>query len=377
MLDNYNFDEIRPFKENEVNEAIKRITSEDIFKKVIKHIFPEKDIDSFICELNEITTTFDFQIKLMHKLIRRIIDESSDGLTSSGFENISSDSTYLFISNHRDIFLDSGILQVLLVEHGFDTTQITFGNNLMDGQLITDVGKINKMFTVFREGTGRDIYENSKRLSSYIRHCITKENESVWIAQRNGRTKDGDDKTQTGLLKMLNISNEKSFSEGFNELKIVPVSVSYEYEPCDILKAQELNLSQNYTYKKSPGEDLNSIVKGVVDQKGRIHFGIGKPISNDLIPIEKETNLNEKIKLLANIVDEQIYQNYKPWPTNYIAYDLFFKKSKYSDKYNSQELERFLSHINKSIANSNGDADTLRQMLYKMYANPIIKFQNL
>jgi 1-acyl-sn-glycerol-3-phosphate acyltransferase len=310
-------------------------------------------------------------------LIRRIIEDSSDGLSSSGFENLSTKSAYLYISNHRDIFLDSGILQVLLVEHGFNTTQITFGNNLMDGQLITDVGKINKMFTVYREGTGREIYENSKRLSSYIRQCVTKENESVWIAQRNGRTKAGDDKTQTGLLKMLNVSNEMSFLEGYKELQIVPVSVSYEYEPCDILKAQELNLSQNYTYKKSPGEDVKSIVNGVIEHKGRIHFTIGKPISNSLLEIEHETNLNEKIKLLGNLIDEQIYQNYKLWPSNYVAYDLFFNKTKYNNYYSKADVDKFLTHINKRLENSNGDKETLRQMLYKMYANPVINFQNL
>ncbi|NVO02567.1 MAG: glycerol acyltransferase [Bacteroidetes bacterium] len=377
MPDNYNFDEIRPFKGEEVNLAIRRITSEEVFYKVLKSIFPEKNIDDYILELNRITTTYDFQIALMHKLIRRIIEVSSDGLSSSGFENISPDSSYLFISNHRDIFLDSGILQVLLVEHGFDTTQITFGNNLMDGQLITDVGKVNKMFTVFREGTGREIYENSKRLSSYMRYCVTKGKESVWIAQRNGRTKDGDDKTQTGLLKMLNVSNEGSFYEGFKELQIVPVSVSYELEPCDILKTQELNLSQNYTYKKSAGEDVNSIVKGVVEHKGKIHFAIGKPISKSLEEIEHEPNLNKKIELLGNSIDEQIYQNYKLWPTNYVAYDLFHKKAKYDNYYTTEEKEKFLAHINMRLENSNGDRETLKQMLFKMYANPIINFQNL
>jgi hypothetical protein len=258
------------------------------------------------------------------------------------------------------------------VEHGFATSEITFGNNLMEAGFITDFGRLNRMFTVLREGTGRELYEISRRLSAYIRHTIVDKNVSVWIAQRNGRTKDGFDQTQTGLLKMLNISGLGGFADNFAQLQIVPLTISYEYEPCDVLKVQELYLSGLHTkYVKAQGEDLNSIITGVVQPKGRIHLQVGTPIVNELQRLDKGANDNENIKQLTSLVDAQIYNDYKLWPVNYIAADIMESSSTYSKHYTSAEKENFINYIQSKINIIEGDKETLFNLFIRMYSNPV------
>lgn len=314
----------------------------------------------------------DFQLEFMHPAIRRIVERSSDGLTCEGFEHLHPEQAYLFVANHRDILLDSAILQVLLVEHGFSTSEITFGDNLMEKGFITDFGKLNRMFTVLREGTGRELYDISKKLSAYIRYTLTEKKVSVWIAQRNGRTKDGFDQTQTGLLKMLNISGEGSLIENFSALKIVPVTISYEYEPCDFLKVQEAYLSSLHTkYVKAPGEDLNSIITGVTMPKGRIHMAIGKPVVETLSGLDIFTNEHDKIKQLTAMIDHEIYQGYKLWPVNYIASDLLDDAQQFTAFYTAQEKKNFQDYAQNTISKLQGDPDTLMSLFLKIYANPV------
>ncbi|MCK6648240.1 MAG: 1-acyl-sn-glycerol-3-phosphate acyltransferase, partial [Bacteroidia bacterium] len=287
-------------------------------------------------------------------------------------------SRYLFIANHRDILLDSAILQILLFEHGHDTSEITFGDNLMEQGFITDFGRLNRMFTVKREGTARELYDISKKLSAYIRHTILEKKVSVWIAQRNGRTKDGFDQTQTGLLKMINISGNGNFVESFKEVKIVPLTISYEYEPCDALKVQELYLSSLHTkYVKAPGEDLNSIITGIVQPKGRIHMTVGKPIIEELEEINKSENENDKIKQLANLIDKQIYSDFKLWPVNYIAYDLLANGNKYEKQYSPVEKENFIQYIEKNIEKLKGEKEALYNLFIKMYAAPVLNKESI
>ncbi|MGZ4118845.1 MAG: 1-acyl-sn-glycerol-3-phosphate acyltransferase, partial [Bacteroidia bacterium] len=280
MSENYNFDDIRPYYDHEAREVMQRIKNDPMFMQLVKHIWPGMTRQEAFAKADKVNDNMAFQLEFMHQAIRVIVERSSTGLTCSGFENVDPDKAYLYIANHRDILLDSAILQILLVEHGFKTSEITFGNNLMQGNFITDFGKLNRMFTVLREGNSRELYEISQKLSAYIRHTIVDKNVSVWIAQRNGRTKDGNDITQTGLIKMLNMSGGKNFSESIRQLQIVPLSISYEYEPCDDLKVQELYLSSLHSkYVKAPGEDLNSIITGIMQPKGRIHMTVGKPIN--------------------------------------------------------------------------------------------------
>ena len=242
----------------------------------------------------------------------------------------------------------------------------------MQGDFITNFGKLNRMFTVLREGNSRELYEISQKLSAYIRHTITDKNVSVWIAQRNGRTKDGNDLTQTGLIKMLNMSGKNGFTESIRQLKIVPLSISYEYEPCDDLKVQELYLSSLHSkYVKAPGEDLNSIITGIIQPKGRIHMAVGKPIDAELDEIEKTSNENEKIKQLVAIIDEQLYTNYKLWPVNYIANDIANGSSEYSSYYTAEEKDNFIAYIKQKTGKLKGDEQTLFNLFIALYSNPV------
>jgi hypothetical protein len=373
MSQNTNFDDIRPYYDHEAKDAMQKLKQDPLFMQLVNYIWPGMTKDEAFAKAEKVNDNMSFQLEFMHQAIRVIVARSSDGLTSSGFDNIDPSSAYLYIANHRDILLDSAILQILLVEHGFKTSEITFGNNLMQGPFITDFGKLNRMFTVVREGNSRELYEISQRLSADIRHTIVEKNVSVWIAQRNGRTKDGYDLTQTGLLKMLNLSSKKNFAESMKEMNIVPLCISYEYEPCDDLKVQELYLSSLHSkYVKAPGEDLNSIVTGIKQHKGRIHMAVGKPIISELDEIDKAySNENEKIKQLVNIIDEQLYNNYKLWPVNYIASDIANNSNADSSKYTPEEKEKFIDYINQKVSKLKGDEQTLFNLFITMYSNPV------
>jgi hypothetical protein len=373
MSGNYNFDDIRPYYDHEAYDVMQKLKQDPLFMQLVQYIWPGMTREEAFAKAEKLNDNMSFQLEFMHQAIRVIVARSSDGLTCSGFENVDPDKAYLYIANHRDILLDSAILQILLVEHGFKTSEITFGNNLMQGDFITDFGRLNRMFTVLREGNSRELYEISQKLSAYIRHTIIEKNVSVWIAQRNGRTKDGFDLTQTGLIKMLNLSSKKSFAESMKDLRIVPLCISYEYEPCDDLKVQELYLSSLHSkYVKAPGEDLNSIVTGIKQHKGRIHMAVGKPIFSELDEIEKSTgNENEKIKQLVSLIDEQLYTNYKLWPVNYIANDIANNSDEFTSKYTSAEKENFINYINTKISKLKGDEQTLFNLFINMYSNPV------
>jgi 1-acyl-sn-glycerol-3-phosphate acyltransferase len=373
MSNSYNFDDIRPYYDHEAREVMQRLKNDPLFMQLVKHIWPGMTQEEAFAKADKVNDNMAFQLEFMHQAIRVIVERSSAGLTCSGFENVDPNKAYLYIANHRDILLDSAILQILLVEHGFKTSEITFGNNLMQGDFITDFGKLNRMFTVLREGNSRELYEISQKLSAYIRHTISDKNVSVWIAQRNGRTKDGNDMTQTGLIKMLNMSGGKNFSESIKQLQIVPLSISYEYEPCDDLKVQELYLSSLHSkYVKAPGEDLNSILTGIIQPKGRIHMAVGKPINSELEGIEKSGNENEKIKQLVNVIDEQLHTNYKLWPVNYIASDIANDSTEFSSNYTIEEKNNFIAYIKQKISKIKGDDEqTLYNLFITMYSNPV------
>ncbi len=370
MNHSFDFEDIRPNNDEEINPALKRITAEPVFQNILDYLFPDRPNEEIISEINTITSAIEFQKVFMHPAIRSIVKQTSNGLICTGFENINPDNAYLFIANHRDILLDSAILQILLVEHNFETSEITFGNNLMTSEFVIDAGKVNRMFKVFRDGTKREMFVNSKRLSAYMRYTITKKNTSLWIAQRKGRTKDGNDKTEPGLLKMLNISGTGNFIENFTELNILPLTISYEYEPCDILKVRELYYSLKAPYKKKPGEDLKSIITGITQQKGRIHFSTGKPINDKLYEIEERPD-NDKINQLTRMIDKQIYENYKLWKTNYIAYDILYNDGKYINKYTSEDKKAFKNYLTKQLNNIKGDKNILLKIFLNIYANPV------
>ncbi len=367
------YDEFRPYNETEALKAIERIKKNDRFKKIFKYFFTEIETEEdFTFFFSSIRSVKDFQIKIMHEVANRILKKTSDGLTCSGFENINKNNNYVFISNHRDIILDATFFQYILVNNDFETTEITFGNNLMDDPLIVDIGKINKMFKVYRKGTPKELLKKTLQLSEYIRYTVLTKRRSVWIAQRGGRTKDGNDKTHSGVIKMLNASGNKTFEKNIRDINIIPVSISYEYEPNDHLKVNELLNTVNGKYKKSPGEDINSIIDGTCSYKGKINISICEPVNKRLHLLKNISRTNDKIRKTAEIIDEEIYGNYRLYPNNYIAFDLLKNSEQFSDKYSKNEKKTFINYKNEQLKKISKNSEKAETLFLKIYAAPVI-----
>lgn len=368
----YNFESLRPYYDSESPEVMKRISNYEYYQQLMAYLNPNLSKEEAIEKAVNTKSPYEFQTHFMSNAIWTILNQTSTGLTWSGLDKLDKNTSYLYIANHRDILLDSAILQIILDKEEFETSEITFGENLMQEGFITDFGKMNRMVAVKRDGTIKELYDTSKQLSAYIRHTILDKKVSMWIAQRNGRTKDGNDITQTGVVKMLNLSGTKDFKHSITELNIVPITISYEYDTCDKLKVQELYLLDlQGTYVKAKNEDFNSILAGIKQPKGKIHVAFGTPIFNELDEINKLNNDNEKIKLLTNYIDKQIHQNYKLNPVNYIAYDILNQTNIFKTNYTENEKNDFINYTNESISELVGEQDVLRNLFIKLYANPI------
>ena len=378
MIGEVEFEDIRPYNDNEINQALRRIISDPSFDAILEFFFPDEDKNKIRESLAGTYTAHDFQLNFMYPLVYSIVRKTSKGLTSDGFGQLTPGTPYLFVANHRDIVLDSAILQVLLLDHNHNTSEITFGSNLMINQFVIDLGKVNRMFKVVRGCNKAELIRNSQILSAYIRHTITVKKNLVWIAQRPGRTKDGNDKTEAGLLKMFNMSSQRNFTDSFSELNIVPLVISYEYEPCCSFKVKELlDSSLHGVYQKNPGEDLKSIVAGLTLPKGRIHMSVGKPVNSFAeMPVEKDT-LNNKLIRLAAMIDDEVYSHYRLWPNNYIACDLLHKNEKYHSFYSSAEKEEFLKYKEDETGKIEGDKKTIEELFLKIYANPLVNADRL
>ena len=376
------FSEIRPYTDNEIPAAMDRIAGSTSFPLVASYVFPDRSIDDVRREVRSYKTIHDFQMGIMYWANRKIIQDSTASFTCGGIENISSSTltpnpstlnAHLYVSNHRDIMLDAALFQNVLVDNGADTTEITFGANLMQGQIVIDIGKSNKMFKVARPGGSvREFYKSSLLLSEYMRHVITEKHHSVWIAQRNGRTKDGKDRTDQGIIKMLCMSHSDDKVMAIADLNIVPVSVSYEWESCDILKTVELYERQFGPYIKKPGEDLNSILTGITQYKGNVHFEVCKPLALDELNEFSDLTSVEFHKAVANLLDQRICSSYHLYPNNYIAHDILYGNRKYSAMYSSKEKDAFIHRMNKlQKYEEECDMDKLYEIFLGIYANPV------
>lgn len=374
MVHKINFDDIRPFNDSEVDEYLHLLLGDDHFQHILNYIFRDQEkIDQAKLMLGHIHTVKDLQLKFVHQLVDELIlKRSTDGLTSSGLDKLDKNTSYLFISNHRDIVLDSAILNYLIVLEGMNTTQIAIGNNLLIEKWIEYAVKLNRAFVVRRNLPARELLMASKKLSEYIRRNITIENNSVWIAQREGRTKDGNDKTQLALLKMLNLSNIREFSEGFRDLRIVPLSISYEIEPCGISKVAELYKRQTEGFEKTQEDDLKSMGEGLVRPKGRVHFRFGEPITRLDELLSGDDSIPVRIEKLATHIDKQIYRNFKLWPNNYIAGDILNQTSKNTEHYSAEQYSQFVSMLDEAVSLIPGDAGLIRTMFLQMYVNPLL-----
>lgn len=369
------FDDIRPYADSEIPQAMHRIASDPMFPIMASYVFPDKTAEEVADMLRSITTIKDFQTKVMYVANNMICKNTVTELSCGGFENVDSKGSYIYMSNHRDIMLDASLLQNLLIDRGMDTTEITFGANLMRDQLIIDIGKSNKMFRVERPGGSiRDFFKASSHLSDYMRAAVSVLGHSLWIAQRNGRTKDGLDRTDQGVINMLRLSAPASISkaESLAEMHIVPVAISYEWEPCDVLKALEIYSRSLGPYVKKPGEDLRSVISGITGFKGRVHIQICKELSLEELCQYETLSSSSFNRMVAKLVDSRICGAYRLWPNNYIAHDMLYGNSTYAGHYSSSQKEEFIAHMNQlDQFDDCCPSERLRDIFLGIYAGPV------
>ena len=372
MIDETIFDDIRPYGDDEIPAAMHRIADNDLFPLLSSFAFPDRNVEEVRAEVRGISTVHDFQKQIMWYVNEQIVRRSMSSYTVSGIENLTPAGHYLFVSNHRDIMLDASVLQNVLHKHGFQTSEITFGANLMSSSLVIDIGKSNKMFRVERGGNMKDFYKSSVHLSEYIRHVITEKGESVWIAQRNGRTKDGNDATDQGIVKMFGISKRDDKIKALSELNIVPLSISYEWETCDYMKALELYQSRFGKYVKKQGEDLSSILSGITSFKGDVHLTFCPMVTKqDLMAYDALPGI-EYNREVARLLDRRIHAGYRLTPNNFIAHDIRFGKHEFKDeKYTEEQKERFLHHLKKLEKYDVDEPEVLMDIFLGIYSNPV------
>lgn len=366
------FDSIRPYYDSEVNEALNSLLHHPMMKAMMDFTFPELEDEIWKEQLIRTHSIRDFQVNFVYQSIQRVLERSSEGLTTSGFEKLETNNSYLFISNHRDIILDTSLLNVSLIDHGLVMTASAIGDNLVKKDFLLKLSKLNRNFIVQRGLSPRELLQSSKLMSEYMYHLLSKENRSVWIAQREGRTKDGNDATHQGVLKMIAmVSDETNCMEFFKKLRIVPVSISYEYDPTDALKMPQLiALSKDEVYIKEKNEDFITLLSGIIGQKKRIHIHVGDVLENEYEKIITENdNNNKQIQALAKVIDDSILQSYKLWPTNFIAYDILYKTIRFEHLYNEKERQLFERRLEMRI---DADNETMREGFLAMYANPVV-----
>ena len=366
------FDAIRPFYDSEINDAIRSTTNHPMMKAIMNFTFPESDDSLWKEQLLKTHSIRDFQCNFIYQAVQKVIQKSSDGVSTSGFEKLEKNTSYLFISNHRDIILDTSLLNASLFDHGLVMTASAIGDNLVKRAFMDTLAKMNRNFLVQRGLSPREMLQSSKLLSEYIGQLLLRENRSVWIAQREGRTKDGNDVTNPGILKMLAMANDcDDLMKYFRNLKIVPVSISYEYDPTDALKMPQIIAeANNEVYIKTKNEDFNTLISGVMGQKKHIHIHVGDIIDRKLETIDAEfENNNKKIQALSQIIDDSIQKNYHLWPTNFIAYDILNNTDLYKNEYTDAEKTLFQRRLDMRIDPKNSVA---LEGFLNMYANPVV-----
>lgn len=365
------FDEIRPYTDDEFKEAYYHLMDDPRFGQAIKLCVPNYSVEAFRQDLEHFHTIEDAQVDFDKRFLDAFLSQTSKGISLSGIENLKEDEAYMFIGNHRDITLDPALLQYyFFIEHR-KTSRIAMGDNLFTTPLLGEIAKLNKMIKVKRGGSMRDKLLNSKYLAAYIQYSLFEDKESVWIAQRDGRTKDGNDHTKQGLLKMITLGNDKQLVEAMRRMNITPVSISYEYEPCDKLKARELALSEEGPYHKQPGEDFDSIKQGIFGQKGRISLAICKPLQEELDTVPEHLNNNDKLYYVCQLIDNQIYKNYALYPNNYIAHDILHQNQAYSHFYTPEEKAKFEGYLKRQSQTPDVPEEKMLENLLKIYATPV------
>ncbi len=374
------FDDIRPYTDEEAVEALGKLADHPAVLEVSKFIVPDKPVTFLRDYLKNVKSIDDFQTTIMSKAIEWILRNTAHNFSYDGFENIKKiNGSFLALSNHRDIIMDPAITQVVLFRNGLPMTEIAVGSNLLSDQYVEYLIRSNRMIKVIRGINVRSLYLSSQLLSKYIRQTITSGKSSIWLAQREGRAKDGIDITEQGLLKMLDMSGTNDFVSNFEELNIVPLSISYEYEPCDYLKAREILISRTQKYVKSSKEDLMSIMTGIRQQKGNVHLNIGAPLTHEEILEASYCTKNDRYQAIRHAVDLRVIEGYQLWKTNYIGYDLANRSYKYADRYTPEDVAQFTEYVEKQLdkLEKSLNRNELRDIFLRIYGNPVVSKEQL
>jgi len=373
------FVDICPIQDKDFHNEMSMLVNEPMFRHIVKMIAPDKSFTKIRLLLLSLNSKEEFQTKVMKPVVEGLLRKTTQGLTFSGQENLVKDVPNTFITNHRDIVLDSAQLSYLMLENGMDTCEIAIGNNLLIYNWITRLVRLNKCFVVKRNLGRLQTMAAAIQLSRYIHYVLTQRKDSVWIAQREGRCKDGNDRTQESLLKMLTYGNrEVPFIESLKELNIAPIAISYEYDPNDRLKAREYLLkSKNPNYKKTQEDDLESMKIGIMENKGHIHYTFTPCINERLEKIPADLDRLLMVQRICNIIDHSIHANYKIFKTNYIAHDLLFDNKDFGEYYTAQEEKEFRDYLNAQVDRINdipvnaSDRNYMLKYMLQMYSNPL------
>jgi hypothetical protein len=368
------FDAIRPFEPEELPEVFERLIADEQFRSVIGVVFPNIPFEAIAQKMRQCKTNLDFQLAFCYGFLKDLLSKASKGCDID-VNNVDVTRRYTFVSNHRDIVLDSALLDVLLIDAGFKTTcEIAIGDNLLAAPWIKDLVRVNKSFIVERSAGVREMLMSSKRMAEYMHYVIEKKNDNVWIAQREGRAKDSDDRTQPSILKMMAMGGTGNIIERLMQLHIVPLAISYEYDPCDFLKAMEFQLKRDVEgWKKTKQDDVMSMRTGIMGYKGRIHYHAAPCIDDFLQTLDPNMPKGELFDTIAAHIDKQIHANYMLYPCNYIAADMLAGNDNLATNYTAEDKAAFEKYLESRLAMidiPNKDEAFLRERILTMYANP-------
>ena len=380
MLDQkIDFKDIAPYSDSQFHEKMAQLVKEPGFENAVKFVLPDVDYSEMAQQLLSIHTRDELQHKVMRPFLEMLAARTSDGITCEGLDNVELGKlSYTFITNHRDIVLDASFLNLCFLRNNLPSSQVAIGNNLLIYDWISDLVRLNKSFIVRRNLPISKSLEAAIELSAYIHHAVADENESVWIAQRQGRAKDSNDVTQESLVKMLAIAGEGDFIDHLKEIRLAPVTISYEYDPNDYLKAREYLMRRlDPGFKKSQRDDLFSMETGLLQPKGHIHFAVSPCINDQLDLINRRQPKAVQVKEVCKIIDTCIHSRYMIYPVNYIAYDMLHDTDRFTDQYTPEQKSAFEQRITSQLAKvdipdlSGIDTAYMRQMVLTMYANPL------
>ncbi len=377
-MDAPQFDEIAPYSDDIFHEKMAELVKEPGFEHAVKWVLPEIDFSDFCNELLQVKDKDTFQRKIMWPFLEMLASKTTSGITVSGLEKIDPKMAYTFITNHRDIVLDTSFLNLCFLRAGYPTTEVAIGDNLLVYAWINDLVRLNKSFIVKRDLPRVKALEAAQQLSAYIHYAITRKNQSIWIAERQGRSKDSSDMAQDSLIKMLGLAGDGDFVANLEEVNLIPVSISYEYDPNDYLKAREFLLRRNDPeFKKTQRDDLFAMETGLLQPKGRVHFEVGNPVNTELAGMDRSQDKNVTARDVCRLIDCDIHSGYKIYPINYIAFDQLYGTRQWADKYTEQEVIDFNKYLQGQVKKvdvpdmSEDDIRFIYEMMLTMYANPL------